>query len=110
MDSLLTLRDIYIYICLWSCLPPQTLTFFGAQRLFGVLNGLPAKEMLNLISFGGTAEMLNMLNFWGVLELIGKITFPKPQNFNMYHVSAVSLTFFSPKPTKFNITAVGVKQ
>ena len=60
--------------------------------------------MLNLVGFGEkkvseTAEKLNTLNFWGFLELIGKInpSSKNPQKFNMFNISAASLTFFAIK-------------
>ena len=81
--------------------------------------------MLNLVGFGEkkvseTAEMLNMLNFgfvkhvklFGVFGTYGEdspISSKNPKKFNMFNISAVSLTFLPPKPTKFNISPVGSK-
>ena len=68
--------------------------------------------MLNLVGLNATkmcpvGEMLNMLNFfWADRPISNK--FRKPQKFNMFNIFAVSLTFFSPKPTDFNISPVGI--
>ena len=73
---------------------------------------IPTGEMLNLVSFGQkkvseTAEMLNMLNFLGFSELMGYGP-GGPKKFNMFNISPAGSIFVELKPTKFNITAVGV--
>ena len=67
--------------------------------------------MLNFVGWNDkkmlpAGEMLNMLNFFGPPRP-HPISSKNPKKFNMFNISAVSLTFFSPKPTDFNISPVG---
>ena len=69
-------------------------------------------NMLNLMGFGEknvseTAEVLNMLNFLAFSELMGYGPIG-PKQFNMFNISPAGGIFLVFKPTKFNITAVGV--
>ena len=55
-----------------------------------------------------SVKHVNLFGVFGTYRAIFPISSTNPKKFNMFNISAVSLTFFSPKPTKFNITAVGV--
>ena len=79
----------------------------------------PIAVMLNLVSFGeekeserncGNVKYVKLFGVLGTYREDSPISSENPKKFNMFNISAVSLTFLPPKPTKFNITAVGVKK
>ena len=85
--------------------------------MLNMLNFLGFLELFVSASHGGSAKLCgfkrqknasrwgnvkHVKRFWAARPISHK--FRKPQKFNMFNISVVSLTFFSPKPTDFNIS------